>query len=275
MNENVRKHEYFYLKLGVPRGPFTEQEFVELAKKGKIKASTSCIRNDEPSKPANVFFGKSWDKIEAFRKAAKDKAVNAKAELKKRKEVEKQKNSEERQQRKEITQKAVLERKNAIRVKKKLQEENNLRAFINPLIWQGHPSALYYWKYHFFAIGCFSVTMFCLLFGGVSRIGGIGLLVGAIGACPLIYAILDQKTRVYKLLNDRIEMTRGIIARQVVEIEIVNIRAVAMEQSFLERIFGLGQVKVGSAGTSNYEIIFFGVRQPEDVKEMIRKTRQL
>jgi hypothetical protein len=42
MNENVRKHEYFYLKLGVPRGPFTEQEFVELAKKGKIKASTSC-----------------------------------------------------------------------------------------------------------------------------------------------------------------------------------------------------------------------------------------
>jgi hypothetical protein len=92
MNENVRKHEYFYLKLGVPRGPFTEQEFVELAKKGKIKASTSCIRNDEPSKPANVFFGKSWDKIEAFRKAAKDKAVNAKAELKKRKEVEKQKN---------------------------------------------------------------------------------------------------------------------------------------------------------------------------------------
>jgi uncharacterized membrane protein YdbT with pleckstrin-like domain len=70
-------------------------------------------------------------------------------------------------------------------------------------------------------------------------------------------------------------MTRGIIARQVVEIEIVNIRAVAMEQSFLERIFGLGQVKVGSAGTSNYEIIFFGVRQPEDVKEMIRKTRQL
>lgn len=267
--QTVAQHEYFYLKLGVPRGPFTEQQFVDLAKEGKIKASTSCIRNEEPSKPANAFFGKSWAKIEVVRKTAEDQAAKAKAELKRHKEVEKQKNSEERQRRKEITQKAVLERKNATQVKKKLQEENN------PLIWQGHPSVLYYWGYHFFAIGCFSVTMFCLLFGGFSITGAIGLLFGAIGACSLIYAILDQKTRVYQLLNDRIEMTRGIIARQVVEIEIANIRTVAMEQSFLERIFGLGQVKVGSAGTNNYEIIFFGVRQPEDVKEMIRKTRQL
>ena len=62
--------EYFYFKLGIPRGPFSWAEFVELAKNRKITSKTSCIVNDNPSILAPELFGKHWTQIAAIQEAA-------------------------------------------------------------------------------------------------------------------------------------------------------------------------------------------------------------
>lgn len=74
-------NQYFYFKLGIPKGPFTKKEFISLAESGKIGPKTKCILNDNPSMPAKEFFGALWVKI--------SNVVDAKEEsLKEKKEVE-------------------------------------------------------------------------------------------------------------------------------------------------------------------------------------------
>lgn len=70
--------EFFYLAWGVPKGPFTWEQFFDLAKNGKIKANTSCILNDTPSRPAKEFFGKNWDQIQEIQGNAKAKIAQEK-----------------------------------------------------------------------------------------------------------------------------------------------------------------------------------------------------
>jgi len=46
-----------------------------------------------------------------------------------------------------------------------------------------------------------------------------------------------------------------------------------MNQSILERIFGLGSVQIGSAGTGGVEVEFKGVTKPAMVRDGVRKTK--
>lgn len=81
-------NEYFYLRLGIPRGPYTRNQFIQLAIDGKIKAKTSCIRNDDASLPASIFFGANWNKIETIISQKRQQADNEKQKAKEQRESE-------------------------------------------------------------------------------------------------------------------------------------------------------------------------------------------
>ena len=120
-------------------------------------------------------------------------------------------------------------------------------------LWEGHPSGLYYIGHWFFGI------LFLPVFG-------LGLLF-------IIYAILDQKTRVYTHTTRKVISKVGIISRKTHEVAIRDIRSINMNQSILERIFGLGSVQIGSAGTGGVEVEFKGVTKPAMVRDGVRKTK--
>ena len=120
-------------------------------------------------------------------------------------------------------------------------------------IWEGHPSVLYYLGYWIFGI------LLLPLFG-------LGLIL-------IIYAILDHKNKIFTHTNLRVMAKVGIISRKTHEVTIRDIRSINMKQSIIERIFGIGSVQVASAGTGSVEVEFKGIRNPVEVKDHIRKTK--
>jgi membrane protein YdbS with pleckstrin-like domain len=126
-----------------------------------------------------------------------------------------------------------------------LQVENEL--------WKGNPSYLHYFGH--FLFGLLLLPLF-----------GVGLIL-------ILYAFLDRGTRVFTLTNKRVTSKAGIISRQVHEVGIRDVRNLNVNQGVLERIFGLGTVEIGSAGTAGIEVRFLGIRGPVRVRDLIRRQK--
>ena len=123
-------------------------------------------------------------------------------------------------------------------------------------MWEGHPSGLYYIGHWVFAV---------LLILPVVTIPVSLILV--------LYAILDQKTKVFSLTTRKVMMQSGIISRKTSEVGMRDIRSINMSQGILERIFGLGTVQISSAGTGGIEVEFKGIKNPATVRDQVRKTK--
>ncbi|MCI0400937.1 MAG: PH domain-containing protein [Gammaproteobacteria bacterium] len=67
-----------------------------------------------------------------------------------------------------------------------------------------------------------------------------------------------------------IESTKGIIARNVRSIRIMDLRNVNVKQSIIQRILGIGDVEFSSAGGVDVEVVFFGVIDPMNVKHSVQ-----
>ena len=144
-------------------------------------------------------------------------------------------------------------------------------------IWESHPSSLYYLGYWIWGIILFLFWGIGLIFGPSTTPGAcaISLFFYVFPFCggPIIYAILDQKTRTFTHTSRRVMAKVGIIARKTHEVEIRDIRGINMKQGLVERLFGLGTVGVGSASTAGLEVVFKGIPNPAKVRDEIRRAK--
>ncbi len=69
-----------------------------------------------------------------------------------------------------------------------------------------------------------------------------------------------------------IESRKGIIARNVNSIRIMDLRNVNVRQSIIQRLLGIGNVEFSSSGGADVEVVFFGVLDPMKVKRSIQST---
>lgn len=120
-------------------------------------------------------------------------------------------------------------------------------------LWIGHPSYLYYLGH--FIFGAILLPFF-----------GLGLI-------PLVYALLDRNTKTFTLTNKRVSTKVGIISRHIHEVSIRDVRNINVRQGIIERLFGLGTIEVGSAGTAGIEISFAGVKNPTTIRDKIRNQK--
>ena len=140
-------------------------------------------------------------------------------------------------------------------------------------IWIGHPSKLYYIK-HWLLSTIFILGGAYLSFVNVYLFAGPYILIFLpLAIWMLLYAILDQKTRVFTHTTRKVMAKVGIISRKTREVAVRDIRSINMNQGILERIFGLGTVQIGSAGTGGIEVEFKGIKNPILVRDRIRRTK--
>ncbi|MCK5849873.1 MAG: PH domain-containing protein [Kiritimatiellae bacterium] len=116
-------------------------------------------------------------------------------------------------------------------------------------LWTGSPSHDYYLLVY--VIGTFLILVY-----------GFGLIV-------IIWALLDRTSNVFTVTNKRVMAKSGIIARSTQEVSMKDIRSISLQQSVIERIFSLGTVQIGSAGTAEIEVQFEGIPDAPKVKEII------
>lgn len=105
--------------------------------------------------------------------------------------------------------------------------------------------------------------------------GGVLIFLYGIGLLVIIIAIIDRNCRVFTITNKRVRSKTGIISRSIHEVFIKDIRSVSVQQGILERLFNLGDINIGTAGTAGIEVSFNGISEAADIKEKIQKLRGL
>lgn len=76
----------------------------------------------------------------------------------------------------------------------------------------------------------------------------------------------------YELTNHRLRIYRGLIGRDIEEIDLVRVRDTKVKQHAGERAVNIGDVTIISHDQSNPEIVLHNVSDPVDVRETIRKA---
>jgi uncharacterized membrane protein YdbT with pleckstrin-like domain len=102
----------------------------------------------------------------------------------------------------------------------------------------------------------------------ISLITGVGIVL-----ILLPWWLLASNTRL-TVTNERVSFKTGILAKNIREIFLSDIRSIEIDQTFQQRIFNTGKVEISSAATADAEISISGVPNPYEVKRLIDEYRR-
>lgn len=101
------------------------------------------------------------------------------------------------------------------------------------------------------------------------------LVIALAGPVPLIvgigYSWLVRIGSEYRLFADSLEIERGIVARNVDNLQLFRVRDLRLRQSVLGRIFGVGDIAVTSTDQSTPHLTIRGVADPRALYDTIRE----
>ena len=103
------------------------------------------------------------------------------------------------------------------------------------------------------------------------------ILIAAAGAGLVVLAIwwLKTKAAMLTVTNKRTIQRTGLISKKTTEVLHRDVRNIQIDQSVFQRLFGVGSIGISSAGQSGIEIQFTGVRDPDGIKALIDRYRNL
>lgn len=102
----------------------------------------------------------------------------------------------------------------------------------------------------------------------ISLITGVGIVL-----ILLPWWLLASNTRL-TVTNERVSFKTGILAKNIREIFLSDIRSIEIDQTFQQRIFNTGKVEISSAAAADAEISITGVPNPYEVKRLIDEYRR-
>lgn len=93
------------------------------------------------------------------------------------------------------------------------------------------------------------------------------------GLVIILYAIVVIKTTHYVITDKRVVVKTGWFNVNLTEVRIADIRGVNLLIGLWQRIIGTGNITIGTAATSDAEIVMMGVANPKIVVEKINSQR--
>jgi uncharacterized membrane protein YdbT with pleckstrin-like domain len=144
-------------------------------------------------------------------------------------------------------------------------------------MFQGHPS----WRsiIAFYIKGLFVVLIAAFVVGIVTKITGNGTdaglvaLVAVVGVAVVVLAGLIKRITVhYTITTRRLHIKRGIISREIQETRLERVQNVNYDQSVLQRLLQVGDVDFDTAAGDDYNFIFAGVANPDEVVEQVDRA---
>jgi membrane protein YdbS with pleckstrin-like domain len=147
------------------------------------------------------------------------------------------------------------------------------------VIFQGHPSwrailGFYLKGILITAIVAAIVAAATSLFGDEMSTGLVVVIVIAGVALTILIGLIKRIATTYTITNRRLNIKRGIISREVQETRLERVQNVNYDQSVFQRAMQIGDVDFDTAAGDDYNFIFAGVAQPEEVVEEVdRATR--
>jgi uncharacterized membrane protein YdbT with pleckstrin-like domain len=130
------------------------------------------------------------------------------------------------------------------------------------VIYEGHPS----WRstFGFYLMGVL-IAVAAVVIGALAGQGGIGAAAGGvILVVVLIVGWLRRITTRYLITSRRLQIRRGIVAKQIEETRVDRIVDVTVRQGVFDRILQIGAVDFDNASGQQGDLFrFTGVGQPE------------
>lgn len=136
-------------------------------------------------------------------------------------------------------------------------------------LWEGRRS-LWNWWPRLLAADLLLLLGAVLWWAGHGRWAPWAALAGA-----LVHAVvlLQRVSSLYSVTSERVIARNGLLSTRTDEVDIRDIRNISVEQTLFQRLLGLGDVGVSSAGSDGVEVVFRGIPQAGGVKEIIREAR--
>lgn len=94
-------------------------------------------------------------------------------------------------------------------------------------------------------------------------------LLPAIGVLVLALWHFGSMTTTLRITNKRSILRNGILSKRTREVRHSDVRLLQVDQSFAQRLFGVGTLAIASAGHGEVEISISGITNPQHVKETI------
>ena len=154
---------------------------------------------------------------------------------------------------------------------------------LNPgeqVIFEGHPS----WRaiLGFYIKGILLTAAVALLVAlGTSVFGdevdsGLVTIVAVVGvALTILIGFIKRIATDYVITDRRLHIKRGIVSRTIQETRLVRVQNVNYNQGVLDRILQIGDVDFDTAAGDDYNFVFAGVAQPEDVVHQVDRATRL
>lgn len=95
-----------------------------------------------------------------------------------------------------------------------------------------------------------------------------------IGLPGIIWVYLVHVTTKYKVTTRRVEIERGVLAKDLSTLELWRVLDVGYQQSVLDRILGNGKISLRGTDQSDPELILHGLPDPRALFEQVRDAVQ-
>ena len=99
------------------------------------------------------------------------------------------------------------------------------------------------------------------------------VFLGAI-TCIVCNMVYKRNSVLLIVKSDKVALDRGIIGRQSIEISTRSIRTIKVNQSIMQRIFNVGDVRVASSGTDEYEISALNMPNPHEIRQAMQMNER-
>ena len=148
------------------------------------------------------------------------------------------------------------------------------------VLFEGHPS----WRsiIDFYVKGLIATAVICLLVAlgtGIAdeRNDSLVVILAVVGVgVTVLVGFIKRVATSYTITNRRLHIKKGIVSRTIQETRLERVQNVNVTQGVIQRMMQIGDVDFDTAAGDDYNFIFSGVAEPQDVVEKVDEaTRSL
>jgi len=108
------------------------------------------------------------------------------------------------------------------------------------------------------------------MFYGYTLLSIVSTVALVAAACYYTYWFVDTLCTSLIITNRRTILRHGILSKRTNEVQHDDVRNMHVDQTFADRLFGVGRIEVSSSGQDDMEIVVEGIINPTEVSDLIR-----
>ncbi len=146
-------------------------------------------------------------------------------------------------------------------------------------MFEGHPSWRAILDFYFKAL--LVVLVLAAIGAGVTTVAAKDsrtttvVIIAVVGvALVILIGFIKRVTTHYTITNKRLRIQRGIISREIQETRLERVQNVNFTQGVFQRMLQIGDVDFDTAGGDDYNFVFAGVAQPDEVVQQVDRATQ-